>query len=388
MKLQPNLMRKTIYPARLILLVLFFFIQCKKEDKIIPRKISLEQTSESPTFIKDLPNDLEKLSKGMIWIRGGEFIQGARKGDKMAMAHERPSHGVIVDGFFMDEHEVTNAQFSKFVQATDYVTVAEREIDWDEMKKQLPDDTEKPNDSLLKPGSLVFKKTATSVPNLYDYSQWWEWKIGANWKHPQGPDSSIEGKGDHPVVHIAYEDALAYCKWAGKRLPTEAEWEYAARAGNKEAIFSWGNNKDSLSFMANTWDGEFPNSNTKADGFERISPVKNYPSNDFGLYDMAGNVWEWTTDWYNTKYYGSVKKEKFLKNPKGADSPFNINNPYASEKVIKGGSFLCSESYCASYRISARMGTNIDTGLEHLGFRTVIGIDEYLNKLRREKSND
>ncbi len=310
----------------------------------------------------------------MVWIPGGDFLQGAVDGDTLAMEHERPRHKVTVDGFFIDIHEVTNYQFSKFVEATGYITVAERKIEWKEMRKQLPPGTPKPHDSLLKPGSLVFKKAKVNVPNLYDYSQWWEWKIGANWKYPKGPGSSIKGKDNFPVVHIAYEDALAYCKWLGRRLPTEAEWEYAARGNRKGNIFVWGNNIDNLSGHANTWEGEFPLENTKLDGFESRAPAMTYPKNNFDLYDMAGNVWEWTTDWYNTQYYEKLAKKSIIKNPHGAKVPFNPNNPLAREKIIKGGSFLCSSSYCASYRISARMATSMDSGAEHLGFRTVMDI--------------
>ena len=327
-------------------------------------EVVLEENNYKPPFAAP---------KDMVWIPGGTFMQGAVPQDKMAMKHEKPAHKVHVDGFFMDIHEVTNAQFAKFVEETGYVTIAEREIDWEELKKQVPPGTPKPHDSILQPGSLVFKKTKSSVPNLYDYSQWWEWKIGANWKHPNGPESNIDGKENHPVVHIALEDALAYCKWAGRRLPTEAEWEYAARAGKKDNLFFWGNDIAMLSKQANTWEGEFPVNNTEQDGFERRAPVMSFPKNDFGLYDMAGNVWEWTNDWYNTNYYSELaESNEVANNPKGAMKAFNANNPYAAEKVIKGGSFLCSASYCASYRISARMATSPDSGMEHLGFRTVL----------------
>ena len=228
----------------------------------------------------------------------------------------------------------------------------------------------------MKPGSLTFKKNKTSVPNLYDFSQWWQWTIGANWKHPSGPSSDIRGKENHPVVHIAYEDALAYCEWAGRRLPTEAEWERAARGNQEATLFTWGDDSSILSKMANTWEGEFPVNNTQVDGFEFRAEVKSYPPNDFGLYDMAGNVWEWTNDWYNTNYYKEMKAGgKVVANPQGADRPFNEGNPYAQERVIKGGSFLCSASYCASYRISARMATSLDSSQEHLGFRTVATVE-------------
>lgn len=208
----------------------------------------------------------------MVWIPGGEFLQGAVPNDNMAMFHEKPAHKVHVDGFYMDKHEVTNAQFAKFVKETGYVTVAERALDWEALKKQLPAGTEKPHDSILQPGSLVFKKAKSSVPNLYDYSQWWEWRIGANWKHPHGPGSSIEGKEDHPVVHIAFEDAQAYCEWAGRRLPTEAEWEFAARGNQMGSLFFWGDDMEQLSAHANSWEGEFPVENTMEDGYERSAP--------------------------------------------------------------------------------------------------------------------
>ena len=360
-----GILKPTVYLIMFFILVL----SCKSKTK-------QQEEPEKNIEPKELPTPKKALGEtpeGMVWIPGGVFAQGAVPNDKMAMAHEKPAHNVYVDGFFMDIHEVTNAQFAQFVEETGYVTVAEREIDWGEMKKQLPTGTEKPHDSILQPGSLVFKKTTSSVPNLYDYSQWWEWKIGANWRHPNGPESTIEGKEDHPVVHIAYEDAQAYCQWAGRRLPTEAEWEFAARANKTDSKFFWGDDISELSTHANSWEGEFPVTNTMEDGFERRAPIMTYPKNDFGLYDMAGNVWEWTSDWYNTNYYRELASNgEMTQNPKGAKSAFNSSNPYAKERVIKGGSFLCSASYCASYRISARMATSPDSGMEHLGFRTVL----------------
>ncbi|MFC3973500.1 formylglycine-generating enzyme family protein [Maribacter confluentis] len=310
--------------------------------------------------------------EGMIWVPGAAFKQGAVGMDKMAMGHEKPAIEVLVDGFFMDVTEVTNKEFAQFVKETGYITVAERGIDWNELKKQVPEVTPKPHDSILRPGSLTFKKTKSPVANLYDFSQWWQWSIGANWKHPNGPESSIEGKEDYPVVQVAYEDAMAYCKWAGRRLPTEAEWELASRAGKFGTIYQWGNDSGQLVKSANTWEGNFPNENTKLDGFELRAPVKSYPPNAYGIYDMAGNVWEWTSDWYNSGYYKEyTNRGKVILNPTGALEPFTPNNPLAREKVIKGGSFLCSASYCASYRISARMGSSMDSALEHTGFRTV-----------------
>ncbi|MEW4923442.1 formylglycine-generating enzyme family protein [Algibacter sp. 2305UL17-15] len=309
---------------------------------------------------------------GMLWIPAGSFLQGAVPQDKTAMAHEKPQHPVSVDGFFMDITEVTNAQFKKFVDDTGYVTIAEREIDWEEMKKQIPEGTPKPHDTILQPGSLMFKKSKSSLPNLYDFSQWWRWTIGVNWRHPSGKDSNIKGKDNYPVVHISYEDAIAYCKWAGRRLPTEAEWEYAARGTQKNTTYLWGDDTSKLSKYVNSWEGEFPVNNTLEDGYERTAPVKTYPANTFGLYEMAGNVWEITGDWYNLDYYKELAATgKPVINPKGAAKAYNPNNPYLEEIIIKGGSFLCSESYCASYRVSSRMGTSKDSSSEHVGFRTV-----------------
>ena len=366
---------------KLISTILFICLlfACKSEQKK-----KEENTSTSKQKVQAVPNKnpiipllIEqpkntKTPEGMVWINGGSFDQGAVAQDKMAMGHEKPKFPVSVNGFFMDINEVTNADFEKFVDATGYQTIGEREIDWEEMKKQLPAGTPKPHDSIMQPGSLTFKKTKSSVSNLYDFSQWWEWKIGANWKQPNGPGSSTIGKENHPVVHIAYDDALAYCDWAGRRLPTEAEWERAARGNQKGKIFAWGDDLSLLPKMANTWEGEFPVINTMVDGFERRSAVKSYPPNDYGLYDMAGNVWEWTNDWYNTNYYKeSQQGGEMAINPMGAETPYNERDPYARERVIKGGSFLCSESYCASYRISARMANSLDSAQEHLGFRTM-----------------
>ncbi|WP_243396967.1 formylglycine-generating enzyme family protein [Flagellimonas pacifica] len=360
-------------------MLMLFSLACKDKKRTgEPVKNSPEAQDvaavDTLNLIKDKPGEVA-VPDGMVWIPGGTFKQGAVPKDKEAMHHEKPAHQVAVDGFFMDTTHVTNAKFSKFVDETGYLTVAERKPDWEELKKQLPEGTPKPHDSILQPGSLVFKKTKTSVPNLYDFSQWWTWSIGTNWKNPEGPGSTLEGKDDHPVVHISFEDAWAYCKWAGRRLPTEAEWEYAARAGKSDNTYFWGNEVVELSKYANTWEGEFPVNNTKVDGFEGSSPVGTFPSNDFGLYDMSGNIWEWTNDWYNTNYYKELLARGIVLNPKGAKQPFNSTNPYAKEKVIRGGSYLCSASYCASYRISARMASTMDSSMGHLGFRTVLSLD-------------
>lgn len=356
-----------------MMIYLLVLMGCK--DNATPSQDVHKEVDKSQISLLKVPPEGMNNPKGMVWIPGGEFTQGAVATDRQAMSHEKPAHKVAVDGFFMDVHEVTNAQFSAFVKATGYVTIAEREIDWEEMKKQLPEGTAKPHDSIMQPGSLVFRKTRESVPNLYDFSQWWKWTIGANWKMPNGPGSSINGKLLDPVVHIAYHDAIAYCDWAGRRLPTEAEWEYAARAGQENGIYFWGSDENVLSQMANTWNGEFPVSNSSSDGFERRAPVKSYPPNKFGLYDMAGNVWEWTSDWYHTAYYDQLSTAGIAINPLGATTAYNETNPYAKEKVMKGGSFLCNASYCASYRISSRMASSLDSSLEHLGFRTVATVE-------------
>jgi formylglycine-generating enzyme required for sulfatase activity len=334
--------------------------------------ILLNQSCKNQTQIKTE----EQISQipGMVWIPGGIYDMGASDSDRMALSHEKPKHTVKVDGFYMDETEVTNAQFSRFIEATNYITTAERPVDWELIKQQLPPGTPKPHDSLLLPGSLLFKKTKESVPNLYDFSQWWRWTNGANWKQPEGKGSSIDGKDNHPVVHVSYEDAMAYCHWAGRRLPTEAEWEFAARGGKRDKIYFWGDLTDKLSSYVNSWEGEFPVDNTQADGFEKSAPVKTYPPNGYGLYEISGNVWEWTSDWYSSQYYQYCKENSITNNPKGPNEAFNPNNPYIDERIIRGGSFLCNASYCASYRVSSRMATDPNTSLEHLGFRTVMDL--------------
>jgi len=373
-------MPNVVFRLTALSLLLLALLGCKGNGKPNQEDQPDPLLSENATDAK-LPEDLlvdppagYTPPEGMVWIPGGQFMQGAVPQDAHAMSHEKPAHPVLIDGFYMDRHEVTNAQFAEFVGATGYVTVAERPLDWDELKKQLPEGTPRPADSIFKPGSLVFKKAVNGVPNLNDVSQWWTWKIGASWKAPHGPGSTIKGLEDYPVVHISYEDALAYCRWAGRRLPTEAEWEYAARGGRQGSIFTWGDEQGQLGQMANTWNGQFPVTNIKADGYEGSAPIMSYPPNGFGLFDMAGNVWEWTSDWYNTGYYAALAQKGVTRDPNGPEEPYNARNPYAKERVIRGGSFLCNESYCASYRISARMASSMDSALEHLGFRTVLAV--------------
>ena len=317
---------------------------------------------------------------GMVWVEGKSYTKGAKPNDDYAMMREKPSHEVYIDGFYIDITEVTNNQFQKFVNETGYLTIAEREINWDEMKKNLPAGTPKPHDSILQPGSLIFNDKLKKVDNMNNYFQWWRWQTGANWKSPKGPGSNIENKGNYPVVHIAYEDAKAYCKWANRRLPTEAEWESAAQGNYNNAVFPWGDDLNLLNSNANTWQGNFPVRNESIDGFDMIAPVKSFPANSIGIFDMVGNVWEITDDLFNVNYYSEISTETELKNLKGASSCYNPSNPYEIQYVMKGGSFLCHDSYCASYRISARMGVSVSSGSDHTGFRTVATPEMLLNK--------
>jgi formylglycine-generating enzyme required for sulfatase activity len=309
------------------------------------------------------------LHEGMVWIPGGTFGMGAD--NQQASPDEYPKHMVTVDGFWMDATEVTNAQFARFVKATGYKTTAEIKPDWEKLKTQVPPGTPKPDESLLVPASLVFSPPNHAV-ELSDYAQWWQWKQGANWKHPRGPNSSIAGKEQYPVVHISWFDAVAYCRWAGKRLPTEAEWEFAARGGLKDEIYPWGNEPvESGKKKANTWEGHFPDKNTLGDKYYYTAPVKSYQPNGYQLYDMAGNVWEWCADYYQNNYYQSIAQPGAVKNPKGPNKSFDPEEPYAQKRVIRGGSFLCNESYCTGYRVARRMKSTEDSGMEHLGFRCV-----------------
>jgi sulfatase modifying factor 1 len=283
---------------------------------------------------------------GMVWVPGGEFVMGTD--DERSMPNERPAHRVHIDGFWMDATDVTNAEFAKFIAATGYKTVAERPVDWEELKKQLPTGTPRPPDDMLQPGSLVFTPPDHPV-NLRDMNGWWTWTSGANWRHPQGPKSSIDSKDNLPVVQEAWEDALAYAKWAGKRLPTEAEWEFAARGGAaKNTRYWWGDifRPDGKS-MANTWDGDFPYRNIRTDGYVGVAPVRAFPPNGYGLYDMAGNVWQWTADLYRADTHAlnleaSRKTNGCCMNPTGPTSTFDPGRPVQDnpERVTKGGSFL------------------------------------------------
>jgi formylglycine-generating enzyme required for sulfatase activity len=307
--------------------------------------------------------------EGMVWIKTGTFMMGAD--NKQAAEDEYPKHKVTVSGFWIDATEVTNAQFAQFVKATGYITTAEKKPDWNELKKQLPPGTPKPDDKLLVPASLVFTSPKQPV-DLNDYGQWWAWKPGASWKHPHGVGSDLKGKANYPVVQVSWYDAQAYCKWAGKRLPSEAEWEWAARGGLNNNIYPWGNEGvDEGKPKANTWQGSFPNKNLLTDKFYFAAPVKSFAANGYGLYDMAGNVWEWCNDLYNNKYYRTINQQAGIANPKGPTTSFDPEEPNAKKRVIRGGSFLCNDSYCSGYRVARRMKSTEDSSMEHVGFRCV-----------------
>ncbi len=304
----------------------------------------------------------------MVLIKGGTFLMGSDK----FYPEEKPVRQVTVDGFYMDKYAVTNEDYAKFTEATGYVTVAERPLN--------PADYPGAKPELLVPGALVFQKAKGPV-DLSSYFNWWAWVPGANWKHPQGPSSNLTGKEKHPVVHIAYEDAETYASWCGKQLPTEAEWEFAARGGLEGKNYTWGDEDIQLTKpMANTWQGNFPYENLMIDGFEGTAPVGSFEPNGYGLYDMAGNVWEWTSDWYVKNLDETAEKVKSCCttsiNPRvvSPDKSFDEHQPAIKipRRVVKGGSHLCAPNYCLRYRPAARQPQMIDTGMNHLGFRCIV----------------
>ena len=301
----------------------------------------------------------------MVWIPGGTF----RMGSDRHYPEEAPAHRVSIDAFWIDRTPVTNEHFRAFVEATGHQTVAEIPPDGRDYPGALP--------HMLRPGSLVFNPPSHRV-DLRDWKQWWEFRFGAQWRVPDGPGSSIDGLDDHPVVHVAYADAEAYARWVGKELPTEAEWEFAARGGLEGAEFAWGSDFSPAGrYMANTWQGAFPHENLKRDGYERTSPVNAFPPNGYGVYDLIGNVWEWTTDWYTAKHPGDATKGGNIPhNPRGgreAES-YDPRQPdiRIPRKVVKGGSHLCAPTYCLRYRPAARHPQPIDTSSSHVGFRCIL----------------
>lgn len=314
--------------------------------------------------MNDLPNFSARAA--MRHVPSGTFLMGSDR----HYPDERPAHTVTVGGFWIDETTVTNAAFAAFAAATGYTTVAERPID--------PADYPGADPRLLVPGSLVFRMTKGPV-DLTDYRNWWAWTPGACWRCPEGPGSSTVGREDHPVVQVAFEDAAAYASWAGKDLPTEAEWEFAARGGLQDAEFAWGDTLiPAKRHMANTWQGQFPWFNSEADGFAGTCPVRSFPANGFGLYEVCGNVWEWTTDWFAPAHATADHAKPSCcsaTNPRGPTLEASFDSSQAGvripRRVVKGGSFLCAPNYCRRYRPAARHAQMVDSGMSHIGFRCI-----------------
>lgn len=373
--LKTNITNNRFHPFILLSILVFISCQSKnqetaqakhKRDSLASCDATLPSRFSAGIDTTNIQSNKVK-HDGMVFIRGAEFTMGAS--DKEGRADEYPQHKVKLSSYWIDVTEVTNVSFKRFVDATGYKTTAERAPDWNEMQKQLPPGTPKPPDSVFVAASLVFYQPK-QISSLNDASQWWRWVKDADWKHPHGPNSSIKGKENYPVVHVSWDDAMAYCKWAGKRLPTEAEWEYAARGGLEDAIYPWGNEAlEKGKSKANTWQGNFPIKNNNTDGFYGLAAVKQFKPNGFGLYDMAGNVWEWCSDWYRPDYYET--SGSLTTNPQGPKDSYDPMEKEVPKRVVRGGSFMCNSSYCKGYRVTSRMKTSADTGLEHTGFRCV-----------------
>src|SRR5882762_8587340 len=340
----------------------------------------MTEAAEAAAFGPTIPNTIptpRPLPRGMVWISGGEFAMGAmdppttNAGGMHAANDAQPIHRVYVDAYWMDKTDVTNEEFARFVKATGYVTIAERTPTADDFPGAPPEN--------LYAGGVVFSPPDHPVP-LNDHYQWWSYVKAANWRHPEGPNTNIEGREKYPVVQVAYPDALAYAKWAGKRLPTEAEWEFAARGGLAGKFYVWGDEfRPSGKWMANTHQGHFPDTDAGEDGYIGTAPVAQFPPNTFGLYDMAGNVWQWTSDWYRPDYYQQLAAAGGVtRNPQGPDTPYDPAEPAEKKRVHRGGAFLCTEQYCSRYIVGTRGKGEVSTGTNHLGFRcvkAVTGID-------------
>jgi len=337
------------------------------------KQAPVETGGSASTFLPTAANKSQPPGQppaGMVWIPGGEFSMGSTAeteslcGQPGLTRDALPVHRVYVEGFWMDTTEVTNEEFEKFAKATGYITIAERTPTQEEFPNAPPEN--------LVAGSTVFTPTLHPVP-LNDFFQWWRYERGANWRHPEGPEGDLKGREKFPVVHIAYEDAVAFAKWAGKRLPTEAEWEFAARGGRAGEVYSWGNDlKAGGKWMANIYQGRFPVKDTGEDGFKGIAPVAQFPANGYGLHDMAGNVWEWCNDWYRPDAYASRSDSgAAARNPQGPDSSLDPAEPAEKKRVHRGGSYLCTDQYCTRYMVGTRGKGEVTTGSNHLGFRCV-----------------
>ncbi len=335
---------------------------CNRTTRVHAAGVPATTSVFQATIPNPIPTGL-RAPEGMAWIPGGEFSMGSASA---SMPDAQPIHRVYVDGFWMDETDVTNEDFEKFVKATGYVTVAE--------KKPRPEDFPGVPLEKLVAGAIVFRPPQHPV-SLDNPALWWSYVPGANWRHPTGPGSSIKGREHFPVVQVAYADAVAYAKWAGKRLPTEAEWEFAARGGRTGKTYVWGNEfHPNGKWMANTYQGNFPDRDTGSDGYSGIAPVAEYPANGYGLYDMAGNVWQWVEDWYRPDYYGRLAAKGIARNPQGPGSSYDPMEPGARKRVQRGGSFLCTAQYCSRYMVGARGKDEISSASNHIGFRCVMGI--------------
>lgn len=335
---------------------------------VVTRSVITPSVAATPIVIPPVVAHSVLPPNEMVEVPSGTFMMGGQ--DSNAKQDELPRHKVTLNAFYMDKTKVTNEQFGKFVAETGYITLAEKPIDWELIKQQLPPDTPKPPVEKLAPGSLVFIPAKHPIL-LGDPSQWWRWVNGANWRHPRGPDTEIFGQ-DHPVVHVSREDAIAYCEKQGKRLPTEAEWEWAARGGLDNKKYPWGDEEvGPKNAKANIWEGEFPYKNNKHVQDQWTSSVKKYPPNAYGLFDMAGNVWEWTADLYDLNYYATLEKQGVAVNPCNTEKSYDPDEPSVKKYVLRGGSYMCHTSYCWGYRVSARMKTTADSSMVNLGFRCV-----------------
>ena len=377
-------------PVQLLAVFSCLIISCRQGggDTVADRKISAAITcsngltiADSTTYMAGGGADFQptieaprpagvSIPEGMVLIPGGEFSMGAVNplglsgGGREDMYDARPIHRVRVSAFLMDATEVTNAQFEAFVKATGYVTIAEKAP----TREEFPD---VPQEDLVA-GSVVFTPPPGQVP-LDNHLQWWAYVHGVNWRHPEGPNSDLKGREQYPVVHIAWPDAAAYAKWAGKRLPTEAEWEFAARGGESGNIYPWGNQMHPEGkHMGNTFQGQFPHQDIATDGFKGIAPVGRFKPNRYGLFDMAGNVWEWCADWYRPEYYAALAADgAVVSDPKGPADSFDPLEPGVAKRVQRGGSFLCTDQYCTRYMVGTRGKGEVNSGANHIGFRCV-----------------